>query len=276
MSELAAAAAAPAKLTVFATVRGAYRDVFGRPLRLCKAVMLPLLIIVGLSVAALPLEEAESGIHESLLFVQFLPYVFLGVCWSRLELLGGELELLAGSAAYRRYLLSGGYSLLVLGLLFLAAFAAGGFAHAMSLGEGIAVLTGVGTFLLAAWPTVRLCLVFPATAIDEGLGPVAAWRLGRGNGLRLFTACLITSLPMLALTVVWILVSIGFFQHIADSPGDAILTDISTWLQFLAVAAVPNAIQLIGFTLIVSVFAKAYAQLSGWGAPREEILERFE
>ena len=61
---------------------------------------------------------------------------------------------------------------------------------------------------------------------------------------------------------------------LAQDPADiSLLSILATQAPVLVLSLL---LEYLGFVIMIAALASAYAQLSGWGGPRAEILERFE
>ena len=189
-----------------------------------------------------------------------------------------EIEMIAGVIIFGLGLSVAGFMALALSLAAVAAVGMG----------GQLVMAVLFTALFLA--VCRFTLYLPQVASGGGLDPLAAWRLGRGNTLRLFTIYGLIGLPWLlvamvlqAVTLVVILAYIGFFS----APGQAtdqmmaLMRDIVQpwragpafffcWLLMMALWA---GVMGLGMALQCAALGLCYAGLRpgtpGNGAPGE-------
>jgi len=267
----------------------ALRSVFGQPGRFLKLALVPLILALALTFAKIPASLSLPGSDLAFLLLDLIPYTLLAIGMGRMILLKEEAQFLPQPVFARRTWIYLGYSLLMLVatilsivvLVVLGLLAAGYNDNSTSEGFDftsllIAALIGIGLVLVYAM--ARLSLVFPAVTVDERLGLRGSWRLARGSGLKLFGLLLVLLILMVAFAAIGSLilgsdlsVNLGSVPEIM--PG-------ATLGETLAANAAPlvwgSVVSLISSAVIIAAFTSAYAQLSGWGAPREEILERFE
>ena len=296
--------AAPGRLAFGATFGAAFSTVFGRFWSFAKAALLPVALSILLTIASFALlatGEPQELAGLILEILGLLPLTILGIACSRLVLIGRQAGAIPRPLFGRRTFIYLGYSLLlgIIAALPVVIYSlAIGFA---SRGSGVAIvetdpeaahlqylaLLGWGLpllfffYLVYFYLIVRLSLVLPAIAVDNSLGLAGSWRLTRGaSGFKLYTVLVVIMLlcvvgTLITTVVINILVGLLWF-----TPGMPTQPDDIDWVM-VGISAVPTALigllaQFISFALIVVAMASAYAQLSGWGAPREEILERFE
>ncbi len=254
----------------------AYCSLLRAPRHLSKALAIPLLLAVGIAMANILLStDQDSGFSVSSTILQLLPFVLVGLAWARFELLGEDPSLLPDNSERRRFFVFAGY-LLLFGLVLLGII----FVTVATLATSVSDYVALGglafvSCLIACWPLARICLVLPATAIDQGLGLGGAWRLSSGNSARLFAALVLVSVPIVVILGLFVTV-LTYLLVTGTLPAEASLDKPETLLFEFVIAVVANGLQLIGFALLMSTISKAYATLSGWGGPRAEILERFE
>jgi hypothetical protein len=135
-------------------------------------------------------------------------------------------------------------------------------------------------FALLFYCVSRLGLVFPATAVDEPLSPAASWRLTKGNGLRLATA-------FTGVILVLVLIGIACKMALAAGPElvewlyiNVVPVEYHYWpggfVRRLPTLVLGSLLSCVATALLAGTFAAAYACISGWGLPRQDILERFE
>jgi hypothetical protein len=135
-------------------------------------------------------------------------------------------------------------------------------------------------FALLFYCVSRLGLVFPATAVDEPLSPASSWRLTKGNGLRLATA-------FTGVILVLVLIGIACKMALAAGPElvewlyiNVVPVEYHYWpggfVRRLPTLVLGSLLSCVATALLAGTFAAAYACISGWGLPRQDILERFE
>lgn len=266
----------------------ALHGVFKRPGRFLKLALIPFLLALGLAVAKVPATVNLPGSDLAFLFLDVIPYTLLAIAISRVILPQENAGYLPQPVFGRRTWIYFGYSLLMLVTMIVAGVvlvALDFIATELitSLGQPfdftplvIVVLGGIGIALV--YVMARLSLVFPAVAVDQKLGLLGAWRLSRGSGLKLFGLLIILFVIMIVFALVGSMI-LGTDFNINIGGGAEVLPG-ATASEMLATNAVSvvwgTLVSLVGSALIAAAFAFAYAQLSGWGGPRQEILERFE
>lgn len=246
------------RLPIWATAWGSYRLVFGLPLTFLRLAFPALAIVVVLQALAMWLladdwnamvaemeqfmaggdvpSEAEAqamalrleGPGRAMLQVQVVgQLVFLlltalvATAWLRLAARGDrgngrwlvphvggrEIEMIA---ALFIFMLATGIAFFVAFGLSLAAVSAIGDG-----GQGVMIVLFCALFLAAS----RFSLYLAQVACGDGLDPLAAWRLGRGNTLRIFAIYGLVGLPWLAVTmVVQAATAIALLAHIGRTP----------------------------------------------------------
>jgi len=284
----APAARAGRKLSFGDTIGTAHENVFRRFPRFAKLAAVPFLLGLALTVLEFPASQVVPASDLLFLVLDLLPFALLGVAVSRAVLTGEDVGFLPPQPFGRRLWVYTGYALLMTVMVFVplvvlilgvagAAIVTGG----EDLGENSAtwmMLGGAIGFFAVLYVLARLSLVFPALSVDERLGLAGSWRLSRGCGLRLVGILL----AILAFTALFAIVgsavlgrsiSINIGGGIEIPPGASILEVLIAEAPALVWSAL---VSVCSFGLTTAAYASAYAQLSGWGAPREEILERFE
>ena len=302
---------APAKLAFGATFSAAFRTVFGSFGKFLKLAAVPFLLssiillidftprAMGM-VGSLPLDLggwAVALLELAIAIAGVLPLAFLGIMTTRLSLGGYQSGVLPSPLLGRRTWIYGGY-LLLLSLIFILLAVAGIIAGAAmlgsyqslaSVGPATMVLGGITGFSILLYLMLRLSLVLPAVALDEKLGPVGSWRLTRRCGMKLLGVVLLF-IPVLVVMGIVGAIAFGDGQVSFGTPEliipdgtqvrpDGTLVGID-W-EAIVLANLPRtlwelAVKFFFFAMVCSALASAYAQLSGWGKPRQEILERFE
>lgn len=266
----------------------ALRAVFGRPGRFLKLALIPFCLALALSVAKIP---AAAWLPESdlaFLVLDLIPYTLVAIAVSRIILLEEDAGFLPQPAFGRRTWVYLGYSLLMLvaTVIAVALLVAVGIGATALIGGGaeefdpsnwlIAVLVAAG--LAFVYAVARLSLVFPAVAADHKLGLRGSWRLARGSSLKLFALLILLTVLMILLAALGSLVTgSGISVNIG---GGAEIIPGATLGETLAANAAAivwgNMVSLVSTAVMNAAFASAFAQLSGWGRPRAELLETFE
>ncbi len=100
---------------------------------------------------------------------------------------------------------------------------------AMNRVHGLAAVAGV-VFVAVFWFSARMSLLFPAIAVDRGFDPAAAWRLSRGNSLRLMV--IVCLFPVLIATAIVLL-----YQEDASVADLLVISMLSALLLIVEVAA---------------------------------------
>jgi hypothetical protein len=297
------APAAPVRLAFGTTFRAAFAVIFARPWQFVKVAALPLLagvtiVIVDLSLRAATAVGAVAVDPEGLVvalmemavgLAALLPFAALGIGVARQRLLGTGATVQPLPSPLRRTLLYAGY-LLLLTMIFVLAMVGGFFGglfllEAMNAGDDASVTGFIGGGIvglcLVLYLLLRLSLVFPAVSLGQKLGLVGSWRLTRGSGLKLLGVFLLLFLTLAVAIVVGSAftgtgeIQLGTEFILPDGLGAP-----SDWTAVLFANLPRNLWNLVAnfilFAAGCGAMASAYAQLSGWGAPRQEILERFE
>lgn len=271
-------------MSVMALFRGAYRAVFGQGLLALKAMVIPLCAVIVISFGSLLLGDFGAIGDVTSTLLAWLPFVLLGICWSRWLLLGEAPTKLTAALGARRFLLSLIYSVLILLAVVAVVVLVTIIVARNSDSIYFVAFMALVAFFAACWPASRLCLVFPAAAIDEGLSLAESWRMTEGQGSRLFFAAFLTVFPLLvvsalaALVMVWLFANYGELSDATLAQGtQPALMQARNVILLLIFSAVANIIQFITFLLLVSVFSAAYPRLIRWRqGPRQDLLERFE
>ncbi|NIA67986.1 hypothetical protein HBA54_05220 [Pelagibius litoralis] len=297
MSDQETAVALPG-LGIAATVSSAYRAVFGQFWPLCKAAALPFFLSLVIGVLGVFVADTHVVLDIGVQLLSLLPLVIFGIAWGRIVLVGPRSGAIPKPLFGRRTGVYFGYILAhmllimlpIMGLVIAAvgtAFLTGGFAPGMELESGATQVlwllpASFLLYLILLYFSARLALVFPAVTLDQKLGLLGSWRLTRGSGFKLYIAMILIVIPVIVSVMIGGAFLGGLVFTNLDQPGLSLITaDGGLDLVTLALIAAPATIfsvvvQYVTFGLIVAAFAKAYAQLSGWGGPRQEVLERFE
>lgn len=285
-------------LGIAATVSSAYSVVLRRFWLLSKAAALPFVLSLVIGGIAAVITETHFALDIGIQLLGLLPLVIFGIAWSRIVLIGPQSGAIPRPLFGRRTWIYFGYALVQVLLIILPMFALGFVAvgaaflenrigSALDLESNAAnvillVPVTFGVYLILLYFLIRLALVFPAVALDQKLGLSGSWRMTRGSGLKLYIAMILIVIPVMLATMIGgtLLSSILFIS--LDQPELSLVGAEGgfDWVT-LALIAAPTMvfsilIQYVTFGLIIAAFATAYAQLSGWGGPREEVLQRFE
>ncbi len=188
-------------------------------------------------------------------------YIMLTTGWLR-HLLRGNV--LTGRMGICRF---GGREFRMLGAAFLLMLAFGIVGTVVvSLVAGLAFAGGVPATLVMLVVYVamtlvfmRLSLVFPMVALDQGVSWVTVWRIGKGNSWRLFWTYFLISLFVSVLSFVGFL-PVGLVTGFAGAlaPGSISFGLVLPLLAY-------DAIYVAGFMLTLGALADAYRQLNGPG-----------
>jgi hypothetical protein len=241
-----------------------------------------------LAVLKFPVGLYVPDAELALFVVDLLPFAILGIAQSRAVLLGEAPGFLPPQPLGRCTWIYVGYSVLMvfitavplviltigaISITYVMLDGGGGFGS----GSWMAVLGLLG-FIGLLWVLARLSLVYPALAVDQKLGFAGAWRLTRGRGLKLlgilvviFFATTLTGALGAALTGADFSIGVGGIAVL--TPGIGLVEALLAEAPVMLWSAV---ISVIGYGLTMGACASAFAQLSGWGAPRQDILQRFE
>lgn len=286
------------RLGIAATVSSAYRVVFGQLWPLCKAAALPFVLSLVIGGVGAVIAETHFTLDIGIQLLGLLPLVIFGIAWSRIVLIGPQSGAIPRPLFGRRTWVYFGYSLVHVLLIILPmialVLAATGTAFLQSRidpafdlensAAKVVLLVPVtfAVYLILLYFLTRLALVFPAAALDQKLGLGGSWRMTHGSGLKLYIAMILIIIPVtVAVMVGGSLLSSVLFVSL-DQPGLSLIGPEGgfDWVTLALIAAPATVfsvlVQYITFGLIVAAFANAYAQLSGWGGPREEVLQRFE
>ena len=280
-------AAAP-KLGFGMAIGAAHQSVFGRFRRFAKLAAVPFALMLLLAVLKFPLGQHLPEAELALFVTDLLPFAILGIAQSRAVLLGEAAGFLPPRPLRRRTWIYIGYALLMvliaavplviltigaISIMYVQSDSGGDFGG----GSWMAALGFLG-FLVLLWVLSRLSLVYPSLSVDQKLGLAGAWRLSRGCGLKLVGIVVVIFLATiiagaLGAAVVGADLSINIGGSVVLLPGVTLadaLIDQGPALVWSALIAV------IGYGLTMGAYASAFAQFSGWGAPRQDILQRFE
>ena len=292
--------AAPARLAFGATLRAAFGIVFGRLGLFLRAAAMPFLlslVLTGFEVMVPVIANAVDVVSDSevtagvLLIVigalSLFPFAIFGVVLTRLCLDGPAAGILPRPFPGKRVWRFFGYSLLMtfcfilaiaLMVVPVAILAEGEFGAPVIDGVWI-VLAFVVFLMLVLYLLLRLSLVFPAIAMDDSLRLRGSWRLTRKGSLKLSAACGV----LLLMQLLAIFIGSTLFGQPGEGTTVSVVVPGDEESELLAVfmAGAPNAlwnsvVGLLFFAMFTGALASAYAQLTGWGAPRQEILDRFE
>lgn len=278
-----------------AALSAAFDCVFRRFGRFAKLAALPFVLTVVLGALEIPavLTVPDSEIIFTVL--EFVPFAILGVTLNRTILIRGEPGMGARSVLGRRTWKYLGYMLLIslllaiplviliVAVLGVSYVTSGGAQQGLHFSGGPWAIAGgvLGLLLLLLYVSGRLGLVFPAIAVDHKLGLRGAWRLtGGGNSLKLLAVLLVVVLVVALLAALGATLT-GQQIHIGTGLPDGFVLPEGATATDLVLAVLPSFIvsslvSYLGFGLLTGAYAYVFVQLSGWGGPREEILERFE
>lgn len=293
-------------LGIAATVSDAYSAVFGQVWLLCKAAALPFVLSLVIGGIGAVILETHLALDIGIQLLGLLPVVIFGIAWSRIVLIGPQSGAIPRPLLGRRTWIYFGYTLvqfmlIILPMIALAFVAAGtaflesSISPAFDLESSAAfdlessaarvflmVPVTFAVYLILLYFLIRLALVFPAVALDQKLGLSGSWRLTRGNGLKLYLAMILVIIPVVVATMIGGALLSSFLFVGLDQPHASLVGPGGgfDWMTLALIAAPATVfsvlVQYVTFGLIVAAFAKAYAHLSGWGGPREEVLQRFE
>lgn len=255
---------------------------FGNFRRFARLAAVPFLLAVLLMAASIPAALMLPAADLLFMVLDVVPYALLGIALNRALLTGEAAGFLPPEPLGRRTWTYVGYTLLLsLALivpLAIAVFAGMGAATSLGISAGRIVLPALVLSVALLYALTRLSLTFPALSVDQRLGLAGSWRLTRGNGMKLFgafVAILIATLLAGALGsgILGGQFSINIGGGIEMPPG-ATLADILLDQGPAEIWSI--SVSLVTLGLLTGAYAEAFAQLSGWGAPRQDILERFE
>lgn len=270
------------QLSFGALVGAAHAAVFGNFRRFARLAAVPFLLAVLLMAASIPAALMLPAADLLFMVLDVVPYALLGIALNRALLTGEAAGFLPPEPLGRRTWTYVGYTLLLsLALivpLAIAVFAGMGAATSLGISAGRIVLPALVLSVALLYALTRLSLTFPALSVDQRLGLAGSWRLTRGNGMKLFgafVAILVATLLAGALGsgILGGQFSINIGGGIEMPPG-ATLADILLDQGPAEIWSI--LVSLVTLGLLTGAYAEAFAQLSGWGAPRQDILERFE
>lgn len=276
------------KLAFGTAIATAHESVFGRFRRFAKLAAAPFALMLLVGALKIPVGQYITEAEVALFVLDLLPFAILGVAQSRAVLLGEVPGLLPPQPLGRRTWVYLGYSLLMvlIGIVPLAILVLGAISITYVVSDGGGDY-GSGTWLTALgflgclllfWVVARLSLVYPALSIDQKLGLAGAWRLSRGSGLKLVGILVVIFLVVMLVgavgaTVLGTNVNVALGGVVVLAPGVTMLDALIERGPALLWGAL---VSVVGYGLTMGAYASAFAQLSGWGAPRQDILERFE
>jgi hypothetical protein len=295
MTESARSIPAARKVSITSLLRDAFAPFFRHPRGTLKASALPFAMTLFLgAVTTLVFFGMLGEFSYSVALLCYLglaiswlfPLAVLGVSLFRLALIGPQAagtEILARRAWICFGLLAVFIcaALLVI-TLFFGCLAAAGIVYTDLTAVGTSVFLAAYFSLLALllYCIGRLSLVFPASAIDERIGLVTSWKLTAGHGLRLLVVltCLFIFLVLIATAGNMALrAASGFVDWLYIN---VVPVEYHFWpdsfVQTLPAIVLGSLLSCVATALLVGTFAAAYARISGWGLPRQDILERFE
>jgi len=264
----------------------AHQSVFGNFRRFAKLAALPFVLTLALAWIEIPVAAAVPFSAVAFLILDLIPFAILGVALNRTILTGAEAGILPSPLLGRRTWLYLGYSILLLLLILVPIIvmvigaAGAAFESQQANGSIWLILAGILGFLILLYVLMRLSLVFPAVSVDEKLGFRGSWRLTKGNGLKLF-AIFPAIVLFVALAAIVGSMILGENIHFGIGGGINIAPDVYESWSDIVLKNAPAQIwgTLVSYTafgLFTGAYTSAYTQLSGWGAPRAEILERFD
>ncbi len=198
--------------------------------------------------------------------VDAIIFTLLGVSWHRWALLGERPSLLPPiGREHLRFLIW------TLVLLFLSQFASGtilGLVLALTTRSLDMVLLGsLVAFVASLYFVARMSVIYPAAAIGQKLGLLAAWQMTRGQGWALFWALILVCIPLVA---AFLLLGAFFGAALLGSiaagvPGGGGLASGLAWLIPVALTAF---FSLAFLSLPVGVASSAFKTLrSGVARP---------
>ena len=283
-------------LPIWRSVCFAYASLLGNLRHLPAALAAPLLISVALGLFFFnqsldAMHDPESG-NQLLSFIAglaaYVPFIIFCVAWYRLLLLGPEKATPAFLPAWRvRHWKVLGYTIALM-LMFIAATAVlvavvlivmatlvgvdSGAAGPGGSAGGPMVLGIFAGMLVVIGVALRFSFIFPALSVDEDYGLVHAWRHSKGQGIRLFAACILTTLPLLPLGLLLnyiLVVSTGASESIESGELQTIeevLQNDAVRQYFLSMTILGNLLNYLWLALVVGLIAFAFRTCSGWVA----------
>lgn len=273
---------------ILRSVTTAYRNVLRRPHHLLCLATLPLLANLILVVVLFILAHGDTRTVQSYLLVFVLPVSFMGLAWTRHSLWETKPRLLPSRPWLGAYLKMLAYHIpgifWVLGMLsfstILSFLLADTFGRAEIAGLS---MSGYGLVLLlltalAVAPLALLFLALPLIGAGLPASPHAAWRLGKGLGLRFLAAAylMVATHILLAALILFLSIAVAettFFM-------EAALHDtffVRSQIAFLTTALILLPFgSLVAEALFAELMALGYRHRTGRNARQAAILERFE
>ncbi|MBB3064006.1 hypothetical protein [Limibacillus halophilus] len=250
-----------ANLDIGAAVRAVFASIFKHPGAVLRTLFLPALLTSFLAVLQkdLPLDDPARFFALPL---AVLPMTLAAVTWHRFQLLGeapGSLPRVG-----RPYLAFYIWFWVVWLIVFLsvllvttplslliAALGDSGLADA-----AFPIILALA-FAASAAVYLRLCFVFPASALGERYGLGDSWRQTKGQTLRIFIVALMTSVPVVLVTL---MVAAMLADTLGHDPAKPYGLPLSVILLF-------SFAQLLMVLPFISTLSVAFRQISGWVSP---------
>ncbi|WP_162913225.1 hypothetical protein [Rhodospirillaceae bacterium SYSU D60014] len=268
----------PARLLVWETVSAGYRSVFGDLGAFITRAWLWWVIFVlaiygldlGRGMPSFGLNKTFCSIVITLVWV-IGSTIFL-VSWNRRVLLGEPATSLASlrvGPREERYLGIGILFILVIYASVFAAEEALFWLYGPQFGPEFLWLLdrlAIPVILLAILALgARFSLAFPIVALDGPRHPlVAAWRLSRGQTLRLMGGFLLTIIPLLVMTRV-----VRFIEYMIDPT--MLVPTPEMIVPFMGLTFARIVIYFVQMAVIVSFTCQAYARLTGHSVSQQSV-----
>lgn len=265
-------------LPVLGSIKETHTAVFGQPTLFVKAVALPLLLSIVLSLIWDLLSDVESIVLDvSIFYIDLIPYAFFGVAWHRLTLLGpgeGRPPLLPRPSL--RHVIFFVFAAIVTSIYHLplrAIETAVERGLTLNTPDTDAFLTsvlsvGVVLILLVFYLGIpylmfRLSFVFPAAAVDERYRLRHSWRHTRDQGLRLLLLGGAVGTPVYIL-VLLISVHLDAVFGIYDPTRELSFASIDGVFYAGVTYVLLPALNYLPIALVVAAISLAFRVCTGW------------
>ena len=257
-------------LPVGATAAAAYRAFFAQLRFLPRAVAVPFLMSILLSIAALLIVDLSAFFA----ILSLVPYTLFGVTWYRLNLFGPGpattgFGLTWGKPHWQflRYVIL----MTLLNLIALPIYAAP-LAGAAQAGTGLglsAAVFSLGVIIALAYVMLRVSFVFPAAAAGEDYGLKHAWRHSTGQGWRLLIGLFFVMLPLIAfMALLAPLISAPFMPPPGEVPSVESMAGSAeeigstfAWLKMMTLV-----FEYLLLAVIMTYISIAFQTCTGWVA----------
>jgi hypothetical protein len=265
------------RVTVFQTMREAYRAVFTSLPLLMRAAFLP--YVLSVAIAFLSLFAVQNAFLTFVMTVfGFVPYTLFGVAWHRVTLLQGmEVPSLFPSWTARHWRFMGyamaltGIAYLLWVLVFVTMAKIWGGQQIDAARGALLPLLGIAALGILVFLTMRISFVFPATAVDERYTLRDSWSHTSGQTLRLAATLFVTAMPiMILLMIANGIVSSAVLSGASTLPEGSTHEEALTHLMeenmgtLIVAQIVFSVFSYILMALMVSAISIAFRTCTGW------------